>query len=51
MYSERDMIEINGRIRRAWAVLIPLLAVIAAAFIAAGVFLLVSLKGERRQNA
>ena len=33
MYSERDMIEINGRIRRAWAVLIPLLAVIAAAFI------------------
>ena len=33
MYSERDMIEINGRLRRAWAVLIPLLAVIAAAFI------------------
>lgn len=33
MYSERDMIEINDRLRRAWAVLIPLLAVIAAAFI------------------
>ena len=30
---------------------IALMAVIAAAFIAAGVFLLVSLKGERRQNA
>ena len=31
MYSERDMIEINGRIRRAWLVLIPILVVIAGA--------------------
>lgn len=29
MYTEQDMIEINGRIRRAWLALIPLLIAIA----------------------
>ena len=33
MYSERDMLEINGRIRRGWLVLTPILAVCAAAFV------------------
>ena len=33
MYSERDMLEINGRIRRGWLVLTPVLAVFAAAFV------------------
>ena len=32
MYTERDMLEINFRIRRGWLVLIPVLAVFAAAF-------------------
>ena len=33
MYSERDMLEVNGRIRRGWLVLAPVLAVFAAAFV------------------
>lgn len=33
MYSERDMVEIDGRIRRAWLGLIPVLAVLAAALV------------------
>jgi hypothetical protein len=33
MYSERDMLEIDGRIRRAWLELIPVLVVIAAALV------------------
>lgn len=33
MYSERDMLEVNGRIRRGWLVLTPVLAVCAAAFV------------------
>lgn len=32
MYSERDMTEINGRIRRGWLVLIPVLVLFAALF-------------------
>lgn len=33
MYSERDMLEVNFRIRRGWLVLAPVLAVFAAAFV------------------
>ncbi len=33
MYSERDMLEVNGRIRRGWLVLVPVLAIFAAAFV------------------
>lgn len=33
MYSEQDMVEIDGRIRRAWLGLIPVLAVLAAALV------------------
>jgi len=33
MYSERDMLEINARIRRGWVILLPVLAVFAAAFV------------------
>ena len=33
MYSERDMLEVNGRIRRGWLVLIPVLAIFIAAFV------------------
>ena len=33
MYSERDMVEIDGRIRRAWLGLIPVLAVLAAVLV------------------
>ena len=33
MYSERDMIEIDGRIRRTWMALIPVLAVFAGALV------------------
>ncbi len=33
MYSERDMIEVNGRIRRAWVALAPVLAACAALFV------------------
>lgn len=33
MYSERDMNEINGRIRRGWLALIPVLVVFGAAFV------------------
>lgn len=32
MYTERDMIEINARIRRNWLVLAPVLAALAAVF-------------------
>jgi len=32
MYSERDMLEVNYRIRRGWLVLAPVLSVFAAAF-------------------
>ena len=33
MYSERDMQEINGRIRKNWLVLVPILAVLLAAYV------------------
>ena len=33
MYSERDMLDVNYRIRRGWLVLLPVLAVFAAAFV------------------
>lgn len=33
MYSERDMLEVNYRIRRGWLALAPVLAVLAAAFV------------------
>ena len=33
MYSERDMLEVNYRIRRIWVALIPVLAVFAALFV------------------
>ena len=33
MYSERDMLEVNGRIRHGWLVLAPVLAAIAAVFV------------------
>ena len=35
MYSDRDMLEVNFRIRRGWLVLAPVLAVFAAAFVLA----------------